>query len=75
MDLTAVGLKLVAAVPVTTLEMAPANTWVFDERRSSLSIAAWIGVACGGIAFLALVTVISIIIVRRRRGEGDFTAL
>ena len=71
-DLSPVGFKKLAAVPVTTPETAPANTKVFDERQSSLSIAAWIGVACGGIAFVALVTVIAVIVVRRRR-EGAFT--
>jgi len=70
-DLSPVGFKKLAAVAVTTPEAVPANNKVFDERQSSLSIAAWIGIACGGIAFVALVAVITIFVLRRR--EGAYT--
>ena len=70
-DLSSVGFKKLAAVSVTTPEAVPANNKVFDERQSSLSIAAWIGIACGGIAFVALVAVITIFVLRRR--EGAYT--
>ena len=57
---------------VTTPEAVPANNKVFDERQSSLSIAAWIGIACGGTAFVALIAITAIFVLRRRR-EGAYT--
>ena len=72
-DLTPVGLKVVAAVPVTMPETVTANTKVFDERQSSISVAAWIGISCGGVAFVAVVAVVTVILLRRREAAGAYT--
>jgi hypothetical protein len=63
-ELVGAPVSSASATPATDVYAAP--TKVFDDSKAYLSTAAWAGIICGAVAFLALTAVVTFIVVRKR---------